>query len=168
MWRLARDSGGLDLNSPYSYLMVCRHFAATSVVADTGETLAGFVSAYKPPQTPDVVFVWQVTTGSAFRGQGLGVRMLKAVLVQAACREVRYMEATVTPGNAASRRTFAHVAADMGAPYAEAPCFPADLFPQGHEAEMLFRIGPFPEDGKPGWDSNADQKTNANDGKVAV
>lgn len=33
IWRIARDSKALDLNSSYSYLLWCRDFAATSVVA---------------------------------------------------------------------------------------------------------------------------------------
>ncbi|MFE3738731.1 diaminobutyrate acetyltransferase, partial [Streptomyces sp. NPDC059134] len=31
IWRIARDSEVLDLNSSYSYLLWCRDFAATSV-----------------------------------------------------------------------------------------------------------------------------------------
>src|SRR5437879_5926964 len=39
IWRIARDSQTLDLNSSYSYLLWCRDFARTSVVArdDRGE-----------------------------------------------------------------------------------------------------------------------------------
>src|SRR3954469_14238353 len=33
IWRIARDSKVLDLNSSYSYLLWCRDFAATSAVA---------------------------------------------------------------------------------------------------------------------------------------
>lgn len=33
IWRIARDSGSLDLNSSYSYLLWCRDFADTTVVA---------------------------------------------------------------------------------------------------------------------------------------
>ena len=33
LWRIARDSQKLDLNTPYAYLLWCRDFADTSVVA---------------------------------------------------------------------------------------------------------------------------------------
>ncbi|MCZ9340443.1 diaminobutyrate acetyltransferase, partial [Streptomyces sp. TRM76130] len=33
LWRIARDSKVLDLNSSYAYLLWCRDFAATSAVA---------------------------------------------------------------------------------------------------------------------------------------
>lgn len=44
MWRRVRDARDLDTNCPYSYLLWCRDFAATSVVARDGATLCGFVS----------------------------------------------------------------------------------------------------------------------------
>ena len=44
LWELARDSGGLDLNSPYSYLLWCRDFAATSVAARSGDEVVGFIT----------------------------------------------------------------------------------------------------------------------------
>ncbi|RBL85135.1 diaminobutyrate acetyltransferase, partial [Streptomyces cavourensis] len=47
IWRIARDSEVLDLNSSYSYLLWCRDFAATSAVArgEDGEPIA-FVTGY--------------------------------------------------------------------------------------------------------------------------
>ena len=41
IWKLVRDSRVLDLNSLYSYLLICRHFGDTCVVAETsGEDVA--------------------------------------------------------------------------------------------------------------------------------
>lgn len=53
IWRIARDSEVLDLNSSYSYLLWCRDFAATSVVARgaDGEPV-GFVTGYLRPEAP--------------------------------------------------------------------------------------------------------------------
>ncbi len=49
MWRIARDSKTLDLNASYAYILWCRDFAATSVVATVDEQPAGFVTGYRPP-----------------------------------------------------------------------------------------------------------------------
>jgi L-2,4-diaminobutyric acid acetyltransferase len=37
LWRLARDSGSLDLNSPYAALLWCTDFADTTVVLTDGD-----------------------------------------------------------------------------------------------------------------------------------
>src|SRR3569833_2163773 len=49
LWRIARDSKTLDLNSPYSYVLWCRDFAATSVVARAGDEVRGFVTGFDRP-----------------------------------------------------------------------------------------------------------------------
>src|SRR5487761_1174650 len=76
LWRLARDPGELDLNSPYCYLLWCRDFSETSVVARAGRTVAGFVTGYVRPDVLGTLFVWQVAVGRAYRGQRIGRRML--------------------------------------------------------------------------------------------
>lgn len=144
MWRIARDSGALDLNSPYAYVLAGDHFAGTSVVADAGDgELAGFVTAYVPPDEPELVFVWQVAVDHAHRGSGLGRRLLHAVIDKATGRGVRGMSATVTPSNEASRRLFRSVARDRGATYREDPHYTGQLFPgEGHEPENRLVISP--------------------------
>ncbi|MEX2375678.1 MAG: diaminobutyrate acetyltransferase, partial [Dehalococcoidia bacterium] len=60
IWQLVHDDGGLDLNSPYAYLLVCTDFAQTSLVATDATGVVGFIAAYRPPTRPDATFVWQV------------------------------------------------------------------------------------------------------------
>jgi L-2,4-diaminobutyric acid acetyltransferase len=148
LWRLARDSGGLDLNSPYAYVLAGHHFAGTSIVAETAEGLAGFVYAYPPPSEPGTVFVWQVTVAADHRGRGLARQMLHAVIARARRLGSTRLTATVTPSNDASRRLFTAVAHDVGATYDEQPWIPADHFPAEagggieHEPEQLIAIEP--------------------------
>jgi L-2,4-diaminobutyric acid acetyltransferase len=144
LWQLVRDSAGLDLNSPYAYLLICSDFAETSVVAEAdGETL-GFVAAYRPPPRPDCLFVWQVAVAQSARGRGLGSRLLDAALGSQACAGVRFLEATVTPGNAASRALFSGLARRLDAPQRSQVAFSSELFPDAaHEDEIRLRIGPF-------------------------
>ncbi|UTR10510.1 diaminobutyrate acetyltransferase [Evansella sp. LMS18] len=142
MWELVNDST-LDLNSPYKYLMMCEYFSETCVVAKENENLAGFITAFIPPERKDVIFVWQVGVDESFRGKGIASRMLKELLSREACKDVRYLEATVTPSNTASKALFTRFALKEDAKCFITPCFPADLFPgDEHESELTYRIGP--------------------------
>lgn len=144
IWRLVRDSETLDLNSPYCYLILCHHFADTCVVAQEKGSLVGFIVGYRPPKAQDVVVVWQIGVAASKRGCGLGLAMLHELLCRDACREVSFLEATVTPSNTASRAMFTALATNLGADWVLLTGFEAALFPKesNHEAELLFRIGP--------------------------
>ncbi len=141
---LIRRCPPLDLNSLYAYLLLCEHFRDTCVVAASSDGIEGFVSAYAPPGRPDTLFVWQVAVDARRRGQGLGLRMLQSLLERPELEQVRYIEATVGPGNQASRAMFAAWARRMGVPLNESPLFEASLFGDGHEEECLLRLGPRP------------------------
>jgi diaminobutyrate acetyltransferase len=143
MWRIARDSQVLDLNSSYSYLLWCRDFARTSVVATVDGAVGGFVTGYVRPDRADTVMVWQVAVDAAHRGRGLARRMLDALVDRLAEQSVCTLETTITPDNEASIRLFSSFAEGRGAPLVREPVFPAELFPDGHDAEVLFRIGPW-------------------------
>lgn len=142
LWQLARDTG-LDLNSPYAYLLVASHWAPTSVIAERDGRAVGFVSGYRPPTHPDAWFCWQVGVSEEARGCGLARRMILHILGRTSCDSVRWVEATVTPTNVASQKLFASVARQLDTSVAVTPCFSADMFPSGHDAEELHRVGPF-------------------------
>ncbi|MFP5318677.1 MAG: diaminobutyrate acetyltransferase [Acidimicrobiia bacterium] len=143
VWRLARSCEGLDENSPYAYLLVCSHFAATSVVATCGREVVGFASAYRPPTAREAVFVWQIAVAPDWRGVGVGTHLLAALLERPANRDATHLEATVTAPNLPSERLFRSFAEHRQARCATSVMFPAGAFPgTEHEAEVLFRIGP--------------------------
>lgn len=143
--QLVADSGVLDENSEYCYLLLCRDFGETSLVAYQGDVLVGFVTAYRPPGRRDCLFVWQVGVHVQARGQGLASRLLERLVCQPGCRGIRSLEATVTPSNTASRRLFESFASRHQIPCLVQPGFPAKLFASaGHEDEDLFCIGPLP------------------------
>lgn len=149
LWRLVGECPPLDRNTPYCYLLLAQHFAATCVVARAGERLAGAITALRLPEDPATLFVWQVAVHPDYRGQGLGGRMLDALLQAPGCTGVRYVETTVTPDNAASHAMFAAFARRRDAALVRAPGFPAELFPSvpgaaAHAPEDCLRIGPFP------------------------
>lgn len=143
LWRIARDSDVLDLNSSYTYLLWCREFAQTSVVATVDGEVGGFVTGFLRPDQPEVVMVWQVAVDAQHRGMGLARRMLDALVDHLGDRAVRRMDTTITPDNEASIRLFESFANGRGAAVEREPVFPAELFPDGHDTELLFRIGPW-------------------------
>lgn len=141
----------LDGNSLYCNLLHCTHFRATSVAAlarggrpDDAERLVGFIAAYIPPEQPDTLFVWQVAVAAGARQQGLGSRMLDALLRRPACRGVRYVDSTINPGNKASRALFESWARRHRARTSSHLRFERERhFGGAHEDEFLMRIGPF-------------------------
>ncbi|WP_405630521.1 diaminobutyrate acetyltransferase [Streptomyces sp. NBC_00016] len=145
LWRLAKESGTLDLNSSYSYLLWCRDFAATSAVAraEGGEPV-GFVTGYVRPQDPQTLLVWQVAVDAAHRGRGLAAALLDGLTARVAAeRPLTAVETTITPGNTASERLFTSFADRHGATVTREVLFDAGLFPDGpHDPEVLYRIGP--------------------------
>lgn len=143
IWRIARDSGKLDLNSSYAYLLWCHDFADTSAVARVGGEVVGFVIGYRRPAAPDTVVVWQIAVDSSQRGRGTAAALLDALLSRLAGHGVRFLETTITPDNNASNALFGSLAQRWGAVMSEAGRFEAIEFPDEHEAEVQYRIGPF-------------------------
>ncbi len=144
IWRLARDAQKLDLNSSYAYLLWCRDFAETSVVARDGDTVCGFVTGYRRPTAPETLVVWQVAVAAERRGEGLAGRMLDHLTRQLAAQGVRTLETSITEDNAASIALFTGFARRHGAQVDRQVLFAAEAFPDEHDAELLFRIAPLP------------------------
>lgn len=141
--QLIKQCPPLDLNSVYTYLLLCEHFQQTCVVAELDGQLCGFVSAYIRPHHPDVLFVWQVAVHERARGMGLGQQMLTSLLNRPLLHQVRFLETTVGPDNVPSRRMFHAVAKDCHADVKESALFESELFgSEGHDDECLLRIGP--------------------------
>jgi len=144
LWELARDAGGVDLNSPYAYMMMSRNFASTCAVVEVFGLPAGFVTAHRVPTRPNVLFVWQVVVLPEFRGLGIAQRLLEGLVTLPGCTGVRKMEATVTPSNAASKALFSAFAKARGAELNIQTGFTKGDFPEDeqHEEERLFSIHP--------------------------
>ena len=142
MWRIAVDSQVLDANSSYAYLLWCHDFSATSVVAEIDSEIAGFVTGYVRPGSPDTLFIWQVAVDHAYRGRGVGVAMLDGLVEEVAEQGVSVLETTVSPDNEASLAMFGSLARRRGAEMIRQKLFEPKDFPDGHESEDLYRIAP--------------------------
>ncbi|MBF6146620.1 diaminobutyrate acetyltransferase [Nocardia elegans] len=148
MWRIAVDSQVLDANSSYAYLLWSRDFASTTVVAEIDSEIAGFVTGYLRPESPDTLFIWQVAVDHAFRGRGVGVAMLDRLVEDVADQGVSKLETTVSPDNEASLAMFASLARRRDAEMTRETLFEPEDFPDGHESEDLYRIAPLQGDAK--------------------
>ncbi|MEZ4240076.1 MAG: diaminobutyrate acetyltransferase [Myxococcota bacterium] len=148
VWNLVRRST-LDDNSAYAYAILFLHHARACAVAVADDHVAGFVLGYRVPDRPDTQFVWQIGVDADFRGQGIGGRLLRWLASEADAEQpVRWVEATVTADNAASRALFRGLARDLGTACEVEPCLSAEVLAD-HPAEDLFRIGPIAPETSP-------------------
>src|SRR5690606_8909841 len=140
---LVSDCRPLDLNSSYAYMILCAHFADTCVVAEEHGSVVGFISAYRKPADPDVLFVWQVAVSSRVRGRGVASRMLHELLARVGSSNVAAIETTISPDNRASWALFESFAKRLGAAMTRETFFQEEDFgDEKHEAETLLRVGP--------------------------
>lgn len=148
LWRLVQDTKLLEPNSAYAYLLLCRDFADTCLVAEQAGQIVGCVTAYRPPPRPEALFVWQIGVHPRVQGQGIGRQLLLELLRRPAAADAQYLEATIGVSNEASQRLFRGVARALACPCEVRPWFDEEHFPppapgdRRHEAEPLFRIGP--------------------------
>ncbi|MFC4603389.1 diaminobutyrate acetyltransferase [Rhodococcus kronopolitis] len=147
MWQIACDSGVLDVNSSYAYLLWCRDFRNTSAVAELDGRVVGFVTGYIRSEAPDTVFIWQVAVDAAARGRGIGVAMLDRVLTRVRPFSVRFVETTITAQNSGSIAMFTSLARRHDTGIYCRPLLSADHFPDTHETEDLYTIGPIHKGG---------------------
>lgn len=145
MWELVKETGVLDVNSSYSYLMLSKFFSDTCLVAvdETEERLAGFVTGFRPPQNSNSYFVWQIAVSDHYRGQGIATRLIKHLVGE--LEGIDYITATISPSNKASQSLFARLAKDYNTSVRVSPAdgFSAHQFPEGHhEDEHFYSVGP--------------------------
>ena len=130
----------VGLNSRYTYFLLARDFSDTCVVAEHDGKIVAFSSGYVPPPRPDTFFSWETVVHSDYRGHGLQKLML---LYQIKTANVQYFEGTVNPSNKVSQRNFCDLAELLNTKCEKKMLFSEkDFENDGHEAEVLYRIGP--------------------------
>lgn len=143
LWTIVRDSGVLDVNSCYAYILWCDQFRDTTLIAELDGSPVGFTTAFRSPLRRDSVFLWQVGVNERARGHGVAGRLLDALVRLPAAEDVTFLETTISPSNVASRRLFESFARRHDATVEESAGYGPALFASsGHEAEHHFRIGP--------------------------
>ncbi len=147
LWEIASASGTLDVNSTYHYLIMCRHFSHTSIIAEDKNQIVGFVTGYVPPKQTDTLFVWQVAVDKEYRGLGIGSKLLLCLYDKVKADKIRNINTTITASNDASIKLFTTVARKLVAPVTFKETFfsAVDFGKNAHAPEQLFHIGPIEE-----------------------
>lgn len=141
IWELVRACKPLDENSMYCNLLQCDHFRDTCVVAELDGEIAGWVSAYRRPDDPQTLFVWQVAVSPVARGCGLGRKMLNHLMDRRACKGVSRLQTTITADNDASWALFRRFAESHGAEVEVQAHFTHALhFRERHATEHMMTI----------------------------
>ena len=141
--QLIADCPPLDTNSAYCNLLQCTDFADTCILAERDQQLLGWISAYRPPSEPEVLFIWQVAVAHAGRGQGLAGRMLDELLQRPSAAGVTSLTTTVTEDNTASWGLFEAFARRHEATVERTARFCRDKhFSGSHDTEFEARIAP--------------------------
>lgn len=138
--RLVKESQSLDVNSSYLYFLLAEHFSKTCAVAECNKNLVGFVTAYRLPEDPSKLFVWQIAVDPVMRGQGLAMRMLKDLVQRDWFKQITQLQCTISPSNKASNGLFAKLAQEFGAMLRVEPYLTEQQLGEGHEDEPLVII----------------------------
>ncbi|MBN1358555.1 diaminobutyrate acetyltransferase [Candidatus Bathyarchaeota archaeon] len=130
----------VGLNSRYTYFLLAKDFSDTCVVAQHNGKIIAFSSGYIQPSRPDTFFNWETVVHRDYRGHSLQKRML---LHQIKITNATYFEGTVNPSNKISKRNFCELAELLNTKCEKRTLFNEEDFENdGHEAEVLYRIGP--------------------------
>lgn len=140
LWRIATDAKTLDVNTSYAYLLWCRDFAQTSIVAEIDGTPGGFVTGYTRPDDPETLMIWQVAVDDEHRGCGIARAMLEELTDRVS--QATMLETTITDDNDASIALFSRYAERRDAALERTDLFEPEHFPDGHDAERLYRVSP--------------------------
>ncbi|MEC5325270.1 diaminobutyrate acetyltransferase [Aurantimonas sp. A3-2-R12] len=133
----------LDDNSLYCNFLQCTHFAGTCMLAEMNGEVVGWVSAYRPPEEPETLFVWQVAVAEAARGRRLARRLIAKLLASDSCTGVERLKTTITPDNASSWRMFEGVADEFDATISDKVWLCGEEhFSGDHDSEHMLTIGP--------------------------
>ena len=130
----------VGLNSRYTYFLLAKDFSDTCVVAEHDGKIVGFSSGYISPSRPGTFFNWETVVRRDYRGHNLQKRML---LHQIRITNAKYFEGTVNHSNKISKRNFLELADLLNTKCETRTLFNEEDFENdGHEAEILYRIGP--------------------------
>lgn len=145
VWKLVKDSGKLDVNTPYFYVTMSHWFSRSCMLVEDIENgrLVGVIVGFRQPENPDTLFIWQITVADDYRGKGIALLLLDEAARQS---NIQYVEATISPSNASSRRLFEKWATAKKVDIVRTEGFGRELFPNNaHEQEDLYVIGPLKE-----------------------
>jgi L-2,4-diaminobutyric acid acetyltransferase len=113
--KLVKQSNTLDINSDYLYFLLSSHFAQTCAIAEQNGQVVAFVTAYRLPDAPSTLFVWQIAVAQSAQGQGLALALLRNLSERDWFKQINQVRCTISPSNKASNRLFQRFAQTISA-----------------------------------------------------
>lgn len=142
IFKLIKDSGRLDVNSEYLYLLQSTHFKDTCCVATDHGKIVGFASGYLIPNDCHTLFIWQIVVDEKYRGHSIAQNMISEIMSRKRTNPIFNIYATVSSDNTASNRVFEKIAKELDVSITKETLFKISDFEHAHEAEILYKIGP--------------------------
>jgi L-2,4-diaminobutyric acid acetyltransferase len=137
---LVQSTRLLEPITGYGYVLLADLFGQTSAIAERGGRGVGCVVGLRHPREPHALFVWQIGVHPSTQRRGVAHAMLDAILARPGNADIHQLLATVAPTNAVSEAMFRGFAERYGAQLEWIGGYAADLFPEPHEPERMFRI----------------------------
>lgn len=136
--KLILDTGNLDCNSSYLYLLLAHYFSKNCLIAKVGDEIVGFVTSLNIKE--DALFIWQIGVAKNFQKRGIAIKLLEDLLKNQT-NKVSYIEFTISPSNKSSMALFEKYAQKIGSQIKNIGEFSQNLFfEKNHEEEIIYQI----------------------------
>ncbi|AQU81280.1 MULTISPECIES: diaminobutyrate acetyltransferase [unclassified Halomonas] len=149
IYHIAQKTPQLDSYPEYFYLLWCRDFKNTSLVAKKRENIAGFIIGYLRPDDPQTLLLWQQAMSKETINKGIGIKLLYNLTKQCSLKGTRFIEATIDPSNKGAEKTLKGISKLFNTKISKKDIFDENLFSTNHHKEVLVRIGPLMEENQP-------------------
>lgn len=124
------------------FILLCAHFADTSIVAEVAGAPRGYALGYRIPTRPLELFVCRLGVAADEDPHELTPRLFEELLARRACADARFLCLTCNPRDLSLQERCHQFARRRGVRYTLEPCFPGSLFSEARLDENLLRLGP--------------------------
>ncbi len=129
----------IDTNSQKYYYLMCNDFGKSSLIAERGGELLGFVIGYITPEDEKCLLISQIVVAENARNKGMAGALL-ANLAQDWSGIITSIKTMITPSNKNAQALFNGFAEKMGHTVATSDFLKAKQFADKHEDEVLYTI----------------------------
>jgi L-2,4-diaminobutyric acid acetyltransferase len=89
----------------YAYWILENYYSSTCIVAEENNNIIGFISGM-PSIDRGSIFIWQICVHSDYRGKGISVLLLDALIKKAKELKFKKIELSISDSNAISQSLF--------------------------------------------------------------
>lgn len=103
VFNLVNSCPEISVKPALSYFSLCGDFSHTSIVAELGERILGFVGGYRPPERENTLVVTVIAVDEGVRKMGLASEMLSDLLSRLSTVGVVNLEVVSAKSNKAAK-----------------------------------------------------------------